>query len=102
MSYTGAEVMIRVEVAFALPQQQRIVALEVPMGTTARQAVALAGLETLFPEVPPETFVEADLGIFSQRLRDPEEHRLRDGDRVEVYRPLKIDPKEARLRRAGR
>ncbi|MBA2780329.1 RnfH family protein [Billgrantia kenyensis] len=94
--------MIRVEVAFALPERQRIVALEVPRGTTARQAVVLAGLEQRFPEVPPATFAEADLGIFGQPLRDPGEYRLRDGDRVEVYRPLEIDPKQARARRAER
>ncbi len=93
---------LQVEVAFALPERQRIVALEVPAGTTARQAVALAELEKHFPELSAAHFAEADRGIFGQLLRDPDTHRLRAGDRVEVYRPLEIDPKEARLRRAGR
>ncbi|SDK55133.1 RnfH family protein [Billgrantia gudaonensis] len=93
---------LTVEVAFALPEKQRIVSLRVPAGTTASQAVRQAGLEALFPEVAPATFAEPDLGIFGQRLRDPDDHRLRDGDRVEVYRPLTIDPKVARLARAGR
>ncbi|WP_111415202.1 RnfH family protein [Billgrantia lactosivorans] len=93
---------LAVEVAFALPDRQQVVALEVAPGTTARQAVALAELERRFPEVPAAFFAEADLGIFGKRLRDPDDHRLRAGDRVEVYRPLEIDPKQARARRAAR
>ncbi|MFY0992198.1 RnfH family protein [Halomonas sp. C05BenzN] len=93
---------IEVEVAFALPDRQRIVTLAVPEATTARAAVRLARLERHFPELPPPAFLEADLGIFGKRLRDPEHHVLRAGDRVEVYRPLEIDPKQARARRATR
>lgn len=93
---------IAVEVAFALPDRQCLVELRVPVGTTARQAVAQAGLERRFPELPAETFHEAALGIFGSRLRDPQRHRLNEGDRVEVYRPLTIDPKRARLARAAR
>lgn len=93
---------IEVEVAFALPERQCIVSLRVPGGTSARQAVAMAGLEARFPELPPTTFLEADLGIFGRRLRDPDGQRLKAGDRVEVYRPLEIDPKAARAARAAR
>lgn len=99
----GAErPQLRVEVAFALPARQRIVELTVAKGTTARQAVALAHLEAHFPEVAPATFREADLGVFGRRLRHPEQAVLREGDRVEVYRPLQIDPKAARVKRAVR
>ncbi|MBS3668959.1 MULTISPECIES: RnfH family protein [Halomonadaceae] len=97
----GAEALT-VEVAFALPSKQRIVALRVPEGTTARQAVALADLPALFPDLPSDTFAQAPLGIFGKALREPDTHLLRDGDRVEVYRPLAIDPKAARLERAKR
>ncbi|WGI25748.1 RnfH family protein [Halomonas alkaliantarctica] len=93
---------LTVEVAFALPSKQRIVALRVPDGTTARQAVALADLPTLFPNVPGDTFSQAPLGIFGKAIRNPDTQLLRDGDRVEVYRPLAIDPKAARLERAKR
>lgn len=92
---------ITVEVAFALPGRQRIVSLGVPPGTTASEAVALADLPGRFPECPPEIFARADLGIFGKRLREPSNHRLRAGDRVEVYRPLIIDPKAARRARAS-
>ncbi len=93
---------LMVEVAFALPAKQRIVALRVPEGTTARQAVALADLPALFPDLPGASFTQAPLGIFGKALRDPDTQLLRHGDRVEVYRPLAIDPKVARLERAKR
>ncbi|WP_089703321.1 RnfH family protein [Vreelandella arcis] len=91
-----------IEVAFGLPHKQRLVALEVPSGTTAREAVALADLPHLFPELPRETFDNAPLGIFGQAIRDPARHVVAPGDRVEVYRPLLIDPKVARRERAKR
>jgi uncharacterized protein len=93
---------LAVEVAYALPSKQRIVALKVPKGTTARQAVTLADLPTLFPDEPSDMFRQAPLGIFGKVIRDPEAEQLREGDRVEVYRPLAIDPKAARLERAKR
>ncbi len=92
---------IAIEVAFALPEKQRIISLRVPLGTTAREAVALADLPSHFPELPADTFNDPDLGLFGKRLREPGAHRLRAGDRVEVYRGLIIDPKAARLARAG-
>ncbi|MFC2993171.1 RnfH family protein [Halomonas tibetensis] len=91
---------IAVEVAFALPECQRVVALRVPLGTTADEAVALADLPGRFPYVPSEAFTGNDLGVFGKRLREPSSHRLRAGDRVELYRPLTMDPKAARLIRA--
>lgn len=92
---------IEIEVAFALPERQCIVTLSVSEGTTAREAVAMAGLEARFPELPAESILDADLGLFGKRLRDPEAQRLKAGDRVEVYRPLKIDPKAVRAERAA-
>lgn len=92
---------IPIEVAFALPERQAVVALSVPLGTTASEAVALADLPARFPELPAEALAGVDLGIFGKRLREPGGHRLRAGDRVELYRPLLIDPKRARLARAA-
>lgn len=93
---------INIEVAFGLPHKQRLVALHVPQGTTARQAVTMADLPRHFPELPDTTFEQAPLGIFGKALRQPDTTVLRAGDRVEVYRPLQIDPKAARLERAKR
>lgn len=92
---------ITVEVAFALPDRQGVVSLGVPPGTTALEAVALADLPRRFPGVSPEACSGADLGIFGKRLREPASYRLRAGDRVELYRPLILDPKAARRVRAS-
>ena len=92
---------IPIEIAFALPERQAVVALSVPLGTTASEAVALADLPARFPDLSAKTLAGADLGIFGKRLREPQVHRLRAGDRVELYRPLLIDPKQARLARAA-
>lgn len=94
--------MITVEVAYALPDRQRIVELHVPVGTTALEAVRMSGIERLFPEIELD---KADLGVFSQvlgtkGLPPAGEYRLRDRDRIEIYRPLIADPKEARRKRA--
>ena len=95
---------IEVEVAWATPERQRIVRLEVPRGTTAREAVELSGIVDEFPEIDLETAV---MGIFSRKLDGkrapaPGEYVLKPRDRIEIYRPLQITPMEARkLRAAG-
>ncbi|HKK56914.1 RnfH family protein [Marinobacter sp.] len=89
--------MIRVEVAFARPDKQKIIALNVEQGTTAVDAVRRSGIVTVFPEIDPDT---NNMGIFGKAIKNPASHELRDGDRVEIYRPLRIDPKQARLNRA--
>ena len=87
---------IPVEVAYALPDKQEIVMLEVQPGTTAREAVQRSGIEKLFPGVDLEG---SKLGIFGKAIKDGQV--LRAGDRVEVYRDLIADPKEVRKRRAA-
>jgi putative ubiquitin-RnfH superfamily antitoxin RatB of RatAB toxin-antitoxin module len=89
--------LIDVEVAYAQPDCQVIVALRVPEGTSAEDAVRRSGLMRRFPGIDPAV---NDLGVFGRRVspRAP----LSAGDRVEIYRPLVIDPKEARRRRAAR
>lgn len=89
--------MIRVEVAFARPDKQEIIALDVEEGASAVDAVKRSGIVTLFPEIDPDN---DNMGIFGKAIKNPAAHELREGDRVEIYRPLKIDPKQARLNRA--
>jgi putative ubiquitin-RnfH superfamily antitoxin RatB of RatAB toxin-antitoxin module len=86
---------IRVEVVLAMPQRQEIVPLEVDPGTSLADAIEQSGLARMF-----EGF-ELDLtsvGIFGHKAKP--DHVLRDGDRVEIYRPLIADPKEVRRQRA--
>jgi putative ubiquitin-RnfH superfamily antitoxin RatB of RatAB toxin-antitoxin module len=96
--------LIKVEVAYALPERQRIIALEVTLGCTAYEAVLQSGIVDEFPEIDIE---RADMGIFSHNLDGkalpvPKEYQLKAKDRVEIYRPLLLDPKQARLLRAER
>jgi len=91
--------MIQVEVAYALPHDQKIVKLKVEQGCTVYEAVVRSKLVDHFPEIDPDT---AAMGIFGKAVRDPKQEVLREGQRVEVYRPLLIDPKAARANRAAK
>jgi len=93
---------IQVEVAYATPAHQVIIAVEVPEGCTALEAVEQSGIAERFEAI---NIYEDPMGIFSQlmngkALPGPGDYRLQSGDRVEIYRPLLIDPKQARLNRA--
>ena len=87
--------VIRVEVVYATPDRQQLVELELGEGATVAEAIEASGLAELFGdfEVDPSR-----LGIFSRKVGP--DHVLRNGDRVEVYRPLLIEPREARRQRA--
>ena len=95
---------ITVEVAYALAEKQEIVSLTVPLGTTARQAVELSDIGSRFPDLDVDG---ATMGIFSQILGSkgvsgPDDYCLQAHDRVEIYRPLIVDPKEVRRERAAK
>jgi len=89
--------MLSVEVVYALRDRQVLLTLEVEEGTTARQAVERSGVLRRFPEID---LARAGLGIFG-RVISPDTP-LRDGDRVEIYRALVADPKDARREKAAR
>ncbi len=91
-----------VEVAYALPERQKIIELLVEPGTTAYVAVKKSKIADYFPGLDIES---ANMGIFGQTLgtkglKPAREYILQPGDRVEIYRPLLADPKEIRRRRA--
>lgn len=94
--------LITVEVAYALPHTQKIISLLITPGTSALQAVERSGIANSFPEIDLAT---AKMGIFGQGLGtkgldSAATHILQPGDRVEIYRPLISDPKDARRKRA--
>lgn len=91
--------MIKVEVAYATPEKQLIVELEVAKGTTMVEAVAKSGIEMEFPGLQT---TGAPMGLFGRKVAKPELEVLNEGDRIEIYRPLLIDPKQARLNRAAK
>ncbi len=88
---------IHVEVAYAEPDRQKIIPLLAQEGITAAQAVARSGIVRFFPQLDT---TRMDFGIFSQPC--PPDQVLREGDRVEIYRPLLCDPKAMRRQRARR
>ena len=87
--------MVELEVAYAKPEQQVIVALAMPEGVTTGAAVKASGLLERFPEL---IWPELNVGIFGVVCKL--DHVVGEGDRVEIYRGLACDPKEARRRRA--
>ncbi|CAL1240267.1 RnfH family protein [Candidatus Methylocalor cossyra] len=86
---------MEVEVAYARADRQALLTVEVPPGATARQAIEASGLLGRFPEID---LAVNRIGIFGQPCGL--DQMLSPGDRVEIYRPLIADPKEARRRRA--
>jgi len=82
---------MKVEVVYAFPEGARSMILDLPAGAKLRDALKASGLEV--------DYEKQAFGIFGKRtaLDQP----LAEGDRVEIYRPLAIDPKEARRRRAN-
>ncbi len=96
------EEFISVEVAYATPEKQLILQVDVIVGTTAFEAVELSGIMNDFDAI---NLKKDAIGIFSKVLDGknmplPKEYILSARDRVEIYRPLIIDPKQARLVRA--
>jgi len=89
--------MLRVEVIYALRNRQVLLAFEVEEETTVKEAIESSGILRRFPEVD---LIRMPVGIFGRATRLDE--RLRDGDRIEIYRPLIADPKQARHARAKR
>ena len=87
----------RVEVAYALPDRQRVVAVELPVaGLTAGQAVQRSGLLQEFPQIAEHPLALAVFGVVCEPERP-----LRAGDRVEILRPLLHDPRALRRERAA-
>ncbi len=86
---------IKVEVVYALAERQELLAIIMPAGATVGEAIEQTGIVGKFPE---QDLSASTLGLWG-RLVDSD-HLLQDGDRIEMYRPLLIDPREARRRLA--
>lgn len=87
--------VLRVTVALALPGHQEVVAVELPEGSSVADALECARMTGSFPQVD---FGAARVGIWSRPCE--RDTVLREGDRVEIYRPLQADPKDGRRARA--
>lgn len=85
-----------VEVAYAMPNQQLIIPVQVAPETNAEGAIQASGILTKFPEIDLQL---NQIGIFGKLIRL--DTLLRNLDRIEIYRPLIADPKEVRKQRAA-
>ena len=94
-SCMGMSKYISIEIAYAGYENQMIISLEIAEGSTIKTAIELSGILTLFPEIDLE---KQKIGIFSKpkKLLD----KVNEGERIEIYRPLIIEPKEARRLKA--
>lgn len=83
------------EVAWGEPERQVVLPVRLPSGATAAEAIEASGIAR---EVPGLVVHPERVGVFGRKVAL--DHELRDGDRVEIYRPLLADPKEIRRARA--
>lgn len=79
------------------PREVKLWTVELPEGSRLVQALESCGIFSVFPELAGSSLMQ---GLWGKRALSG--HLLRDGDRVEVYRPLKVDPKAARRKRFNR
>ena len=84
-----------IEVVYALAERQVLRRVSLPEGSSVADAIRASGLREEFPEIDTRR-----VGIHGKPVHP--EATLRDRDRVELYRPLKADPKEVRRARAGK
>jgi putative ubiquitin-RnfH superfamily antitoxin RatB of RatAB toxin-antitoxin module len=90
---------ILVEVCYGTVDKQKIVEVEVPGGTSVLDAARQSGLEKHFQGL--EINEATALGIYGKRVPKPAQVVVKEGDRIEIYRPLIADPKEIRKKRAA-
>ena len=89
---------IWVQVAYATPESQVVIDLEIGEGASIADAIDQSGIRIHFPDAEPESM---RVGVWGKaRNRDYSDHKLRHGDRIEIYRDLVADPKNARRARA--
>lgn len=87
---------IQVEVVFATAEKQRLIAVTIARGATAADAISKSAIAQQFPG---ENLDELQIGVWGRPVE--RDHVLSDGDRVEIYRALELDPREARRQLAS-
>ncbi|MFT7673283.1 MAG: putative ubiquitin-RnfH superfamily antitoxin RatB of RatAB toxin-antitoxin module [Gammaproteobacteria bacterium] len=88
-------IKIPIEVAYAMPDRQLILAIEIEPGTTPLEAIKISTIDQHFDDIHAD---DCHFGIFGKAITN--EYQLEQGDRIEIYRPLIADPKEVRRQRA--
>lgn len=87
--------LVEVEIVYGRTGAAQVIRQQVPGNATLRQAIEQSGILEMYPDIDLDS---NSVGIFSRKreLHEP----VQDGDRIEIYQALKVDPKEARRRRA--
>jgi hypothetical protein len=88
---------ILIEIAYALPEEQVIISIKVPTIFNVQQAIEKSGIQKKFPCID---LSKNKVGIFGKKTTL--DQTLNDRDRIEIYRPLILDPKEMRRKRAAK
>ena len=88
---------IMVEVAYAMPEEQIIISIKVPIKYNVKQAIEKSDIQKKFPSID---LSKNKVGIFGKKTTL--DHVLKNRDRIEIYRPLILDPKEMRRKRAAK
>ena len=88
---------IMVEVAYGTPDEQVIISIKVPIKFNVKQAIEKSGIQNKYPCID---LSKNKVGIFGKKTKL--DHPLNDRDRIEIYRPLILDPKEMRRKRAAK
>lgn len=92
--------LIVIEVALAFPEEQHLAKVSIPKGMSMQDAIEKSGIFDMFASVPGDVReLQYGIGIFGKEVKEPDQYELKSGDRIEIYRPLTIDPKQARINR---
>ena len=86
---------VSVEVVYALPDRQLLIAISLPAGSTVADAIKRSNIQASFDG---HDLAAMNTGIWGRPVA--RDHVIEDGDRIEIYRPLEIDPREVRRQRA--
>ena len=95
MSFMEKNALIKIEVAFATSKKQVVLPVELAQGTTASDAVIESKIAMHFPSLD----IGSIIGVFGKKIPNPKEYIVKEGDRIEIYRPLIADPKEIRRKK---
>ncbi|TXI92345.1 MAG: RnfH family protein [Neisseriales bacterium] len=89
--------LIEIEVAFATPELQKIIKIEITTTTKITEAIKISKINDYFPEYD---LTNMPVGIFGKRQFEADIYELKAGDRIEIYRQLAKTPNQKRLERA--
>ena len=89
---------ITIQISYATPEKQIVIPLSVDENMSVMEAISLSGVLEQFPDIDKDNL---NVGVF-YKVIDIETYKLKAGDRLEIYRPLIIDPKIARAAKANK